>query len=52
MLLEFFNELKNNFMAVCQIRNVVNCNVGALKLNVTPSFLKWEKKSSIIPSGC
>lgn len=22
MLLEFFNELKNNFMAVCQIRNV------------------------------
>lgn len=21
MLLEFFNELKNNFMAVCQIRN-------------------------------
>lgn len=51
MLLEFFNELKNNFMAVCQIRNVDS--IAMLKFWSWTLYLLFlhGEKSSIIPSG-
>lgn len=45
MLLEFFNELKNNFMAVCQLRNVEA--TAMLELYLTFPHLR----KGIIPSG-
>lgn len=51
MLLELFNELKNNFMAVSQIRMYrVNDNVKSFEAEHY-IFLTREK-SSMIPSGC
>lgn len=49
MLLELFNELKNIFMAVSQIR-MYRVNVKSFEAEHY-TFLTREK-SSMIPSGC